>query len=315
MKVIEHLDKAKNPLISFEIIPPPRGKSVQDIVDIVKAVGPYNPSWIAVTSHSSSAYYNEVENGLLKRRTYKKRPGTIGICGIIQNRFKIDTIAHILCSGFTKEETEDALIELNFLGIDNVLALRGDTPNYEKSVSKDRSVNIHASDLVQQISNLKNGIYMDELVDATPLDICVGVAGYPEKHFEAPSLKEDIKFLKKKLDAGADYVTTQMFFDNSKYLSFIKKCQDGGISAPIIPGLKVLKDAKQLQTIPSNFHIDFPDALVEEVTANPQHVEDIGVEWCVKQCQELLEKNVPTLHFYIMNDTQQVLKVIGKLRL
>lgn len=314
MKVIEHLSRAKDPLFSFEIVPPPRGRTFQDIVEIVESLIPFKPSWIDVTAHSASAYYNELSDGSVQRRIYKKRPGTIGICGIIQNRFNIDTVVHLLCNGFTKEETEDALIELNFLGVQNILAIRGDGLNYKKSVSKDRSINVYASDLVNQISEIKKGHFLDDLSSARPLDFCVGVAGYPEKHFEAPNMKIDIQFLKKKIELGADYVVTQMFFENQKYFDFVKLCREEGITVPIIPGLKLLKNLKQLQTIPSNFHIDFPNDLVDEVTKNPSHIEEIGVAWASKQVEGLLQHGVQDIHFYVMNDTSSIINVVKKYR-
>jgi len=314
MKIIEHINNAKGPLLSFEIVPPPRGRTVQDIVEIVEALIPYRPSWIDVTAHSAGAYYNEQADGSVQRRIYKKRPGTIGICGIIQNRFNIDTVVHMLCNGFTKEETEDALIELNFLGVQNILAIRGDGLNYKKAVGRDRSVNVFASELVHQISEIRRGIYRDELSDARPLDFSVGVAGYPEKHFESPSLKQDIYYLKKKVDSGADYVATQMFFKNDKYFDFVEACRKENITCPIVPGLKILKTMKQLQNIPRNFYIDFPDELVEEVMQNEKHIKEIGIRWAIKQCEELLAKGAPVLHFYIMNDTDSAIEVIKQLR-
>ncbi len=312
MKVIEHLSRAKNPLFSYEIVPPPRGRSVQDVIAIVKELVPYSPPWIDVTSHPAGAYYSELPDGSIERRIYKKRPGTIGICGIIQNRFKIDTVVHLLNSGFTKEETEDALIELSYLGVENVLALRGDGLNYNKKIDKSRRVNVYASDLVSQINDMKKGIFLDEISGAAPLNFCVGVAGYPEKHFEAPNLATDIEYLKKKVECGADYITTQMFFDNKHYFAFVDKCRAAGITVPIIPGMKVLKSASQLQTIPKNFYIDLPDELVGSILADPKHANEIGIRWAVKQSEELLQKGAPCLHFYIMNDTTSVLEVVKK---
>ena len=312
MKVIEHLDKATNPLFSYEIVPPPRGRSVQDIIDIVEALVPFNPPWIDVTAHSAGAFYNEKADGTIERKIIKKRPGTIGICGIIQNRFKIDTVAHLLSLGFTKEETEDALIELNFLGVENILALRGDGPNYNKKVDKGRSSNNYASDLVEQLTEIRGGNFLTEISGARPLDFGVGVAGYPEKHFESPSKKMDMSFLKKKIDAGADYVTSQMFFDNTKFIEFVESCRNTGIDVPIIPGLKIIKSVKQLQSLPRNFYIDFPDALVSEVLESPDHVVEIGINWAMKQTEELLNYGVPAVHFYIMNDTESVLKIVKK---
>ncbi len=316
MKVIEHILKKKNPkdlMFSYEIVPPPRGRSISDIVEIVESLVPYRPAWIDVTSHSASAYYKEKADGTVERKIFKKRPGTIGICGVIQNRFKIDTVTHLLTQGFTKEETEDALIELNFLGIQNVLALRGDGLNYEKVISKNRSINPYASDLVLQIANINKGIYLEEISEARPYDFCIGVAGYPEKHFEAPNLKMDIKNLKTKVDNGANYIATQMFFDNKHYFNFVKMCRDEGITVPIVPGLKILSNPRQLSTIPSNFYINLPDELVESVNSDPKNIKSIGVEWALKQAEELLEFGVPTLHFYIMNDTSSVLQVVKKL--
>ncbi len=314
MKVIDHINNRNGPLFSFEIVPPPRGRTVQDIFDIINALVPFKPSWIDVTAHSASAYYNERADGTVQRRIYKKRPGTIGICGIIQNRFNIDTVGHLLCNGFTKEETEDALIELNFLGVHNILSIRGDGLNYKKNIAKDRSVNLYASDLVSQMSNIKRGLYLDELSLARPLDFCVGVAGYPEKHFESPSLKQDIFYLKKKVELGAEYIMTQMFFDNQKYFDFVTICRSEGITVPIIPGIKILKTKNQLQSIPSNFYIDLPDELVEEAMGNPDHIPAIGIRWAQKQVEELLKADVPDVHFYIMNDTELVVDVIKKFR-
>ncbi len=310
MKVIDHLTKAKNPLFSYEIVPPPRGRSVKDIIDIAEALMPLNPPWIDVTSHASSAYFQEKPDGTIKRRTVRKRPGTMGICGIIQNRFRIDTVAHILCQGFSKEETEDALIELNFLGIHNVLALRGDSPNYQKEIGKNRSSNNFASDLVTQLCSLRKGIFLEEISNSSALDYCIGVAGYPEKHFEAANFKTDLMHMKKKVDAGADYITTQMFFDNEKYFSYVKACREIGIQVPIIPGIKILRNVAQLRSIPKTFHIDFPDDLVDEVLKSPDHVEEIGKRWALKQSDGLLAAGAPCVHFYIMNDTPAVVEIV-----
>lgn len=310
MKVIEHLANAKEPLFSYEIVPPPRGRSVRDIVDIAEALLPLRPPWIDVTSHASSAYYHENPDGTIERKTFRKRPGTIGICGIIQNRFKIDTVAHILCLGFTREETEDALIELNFLGIHNLLALRGDNPNYQKVIGKNRSVNQYGSDLVSQLTDLRKGIFLEEISDTAPLDFGVGVAGYPEKHFEAANQKVDLKFLKHKVDMGADYIVTQMFFDNEKYFSFVDSCREVGIKIPIIPGIKILRSTAQLKSIPKTFHIDLPNELVDEVLEKPSHVEEIGQRWAKKQVEGLLARGVPGVHIYIMHDTPAVVSLV-----
>ncbi len=314
MKVIEHLEKGQDPFFSYEIVPPPRGRSVKEVIEIVKMLAPFSPPWIDVTAHPAGAFYNEKSDGSIERRIYKKRPGTIGICGIIQNRFKIDTVTHLLCNGFTSEETEDALIELQYLGIHNVLALRGDGLNYSKQVTPGRRMNRYAVDLVEQIEELKKGNFLDELSGAEPLDFCVGVAGYPEKHFEAPNIKSDIYWLKKKIEAGAEYVVTQMFFDNQCYWKFVDLCREEGIQVPIIPGIKVLKSAKQLQSIPRLFHVNFPDALVDEIMATPEHSQEIGLRWAIQQTQNLLEGGAPCVHFYVMNDALQVAEVVRKFR-
>lgn len=314
MKVIDRILSADKTLFSFEIVPPPRGRSAQDIFDVVEELAPLAPAWIDVTSHSSTTVYQEKQDGSYQKRTLKKRPGTLGICGIIQNRFGISTVAHILCQGFSKEETEDALIELNFLGIENVLALRGDAPPLSKPMKIGDPANRFASDLVVQLKELKEGKYTDELESTCGLDFCVGVAGYPEKHFESPSLKLDIQRLKAKVDAGADYIVTQMFFDNQKYYDFVKMCREAGITVPIVPGLKVIKSVAQLTSLPKSFHIDLPDILVDQMTANPQNAEKIGKEWALKQARELIQFGVPSVHFYVLNDVRTVASIVRELQ-
>ncbi len=314
MKVIEHIEKARGPLFSYEIVPPPRGRSVRDLVEIVEALAPLNPPWIDVTAHASNAYYQENPDGTIAKRTYKKRPGTMGICGIIQNRFRIDTVAHILCLGFTREETEDALIELSYLGIENVLALQGDNPNYSKPTPNNRSTNQFASDLVSQLSHLRQGKFLDEVSTGSYVDFCVGVAGYPEKHIEAANFKTDLQYLKKKVDCGAQYIVTQMFYDNRKYFAFVKACRDAGIDVPIIPGVKIIRNAAQLKTIPKTFHVDLPEELADSVLADPQHANEIGLRWAEKQVDDLLKNGVNNIHFYIMNDTNLVVNLVKKFR-
>lgn len=314
MKVTEHFQKKDKPLFSFEIIPPARGSSGQYIIEIVEQLKQFNPPFIDVTSHSAEAVYEDMPDGSIRRRIKRKRPGTIGICGVIQNRFNIDTVAHLLVNGFTKEETEDALIELNFLGIHNVLALRGDETNYAKPLHNSTSSNIYAIDLVKQINNLKQGIYLDEIINSTPLDFCIGVAGYPEKHFEAPNIKTDIYYLKKKIEAGAEFITTQMFFDNKHYFEFVRNCREEGIDVPIIAGIKILNNKRHLNSIPKNFHVNLPEALVDEVIRNPEQAGEIGIEWAIGQCQELIDKGTECIHFYIMNDTRSAIRVLKSLK-
>lgn len=316
MKVIEHIERANNPLISYEIIPPKRGGSAEQMLGVVEDLMPFDPPFIDVTSHSAEATYEEMPDGTWKRKVKRKRPGTIGLCAAIEGRFGIDTVPHLLCKGFTREETEDALIELNYLGIENVLAIRGDDKGYDKPVPPNRSRNEYAIDLVRQIHNMNQGEYLEDLVNATPTDFCIGVGGYPEKHFEAPNLTWDILNLKRKVDAGAHYVVTQMFFDNDYYFEFVERCRDVGITVPIIPGLKILTKKHHLRTLPKYFHTEIPEALAAEVEAaeNPEHVREIGINWAIQQSEELMSADVPCIHFYIMSSAEAVTQVVEPLR-
>lgn len=315
MKVIEHFERASNPLISYEIIPPKRGGTAEEIMQVVEELLPYDPPFIDMTSHAAEVHYEEVGDGTWQRRVKRKRPGTLGLCAAIQARYGIDTVPHLLCRGFTREETEDALIELNYLGIENVMALTGDDPGYEKPLPHGRSRNEYAIDLVRQINDMNEGIYLEELADAAPTDFCIGVGGYPEKHFEAPNLTWDILRLKRKVDAGAHYITTQMFFDNSAFFEFVERCRDVGITVPIVPGLKILTKKRHLNFLPSFFHVNIPEALAAEVEeADPEHVADIGVEWAIQQCDELMSAGVPCVHFYIMSSAKTVKRVVEPLR-
>lgn len=316
MKVIEHLEKAKYPLISFELIPPKRGGDIKGLLSVLDDITKYNPPFIDITSHAAEVIYEETPTGI-KKKIKRKRPGTLGICALIQNKYNIDAVPHVLTKGFTREETEDFLIELNYLQIQNVLAIRGDDSGYEKPIPEGKSKNLHAADLVKQIMNMNRGKYLeDSLLDARPTDFCVGVSGYPEKHFEAPNLKTDIKFVKEKVDAGADYVVTQMFYDSKYYFKFVDLCREIGIEVPIIPGLKILTSRANLTSVPKNFYISIPDELSDEViAAKPEHVLDIGVEWAAKQVEELLNKNVPSVHFYIMQNSKPIIKLMERLKL
>ena len=315
MKITELLDKASDTLISYEIIPPKRGSSARHIMQIVNDLVEFEPPFIDVTSHSAQVYYEELPDGSWRRHIKRKRPGTLGLCAAIKHRFNIEPVPHLLCHGFTREETEDALIELNYLGIQNIMALRGDDMEYEKHISSGRSVNEFAVHLVHQVTDMNNGKFLEDIIDATPTDFCVGVAGYPEKHFEAPNLTWDILNLKRKIDAGAGYVTTQMFYNNEHYFEFVRKCRDVGITAPIIPGLKVLTGKRQLQMLPKRFFVEIPESLAAEVEeAKPEHVVDVGVEWALRQAEELMNAGVPCVHFYILQKTDVVKRVVSKLR-
>ena len=317
MKVVEHLARAKRPLISFEIIPPLRGGTLQRLLELIEGLQRFEPPFIDITSHSAEAAYEEQRDGTIVRRVRRKRPGTLGVCALIQNKYRIDTVPHVLCHGFTREETEDVLIEMRYLGIENVLAVRGDDPGFAKPVRADRSVNRYASELVEQIVHMNHGKYLDEdLLDADPTSFCIGVGGYPEKHFEAPNLATDILYTKKKVDAGAEYIVTQMFFDNADYFSYVERCREAGITVPIIPGLKILTGRAHVTSLPRTFFISLPTALVEEaLAADPKHVMDVGVEWAVRQTQGLLEHGVPAVHFYIMQSSEAITKVLDRLKL
>lgn len=313
MKVIEFYENATQPLISFEIIPPKRGKSIHGIFDALDKVMPYQPPFIDVTSHAAEAYYEELDDGSVKRHIKRKRPGTIGLCAAIKHRYEIEPVPHVLCKGFTREETEDALIELNYLGIQNVLAIRGDDHGAPKTISKSRGINEYAIDLVRQIKRMNKGIYQEELSDADHTDFCVGVGGYPEKHFEAPNLHWDIQRLKEKVEAGADYVVTQMFFDNQKFFSFVDACRAEGITVPIIPGLKLLTNHRHLTSLPRHFFLSLPEALTHEISMNPDKTRQIGIEWAAQQCKELLDHGFPGLHFYIMANPSPVIELLDSL--
>ncbi|MFA3782746.1 methylenetetrahydrofolate reductase [Melioribacteraceae bacterium 4301-Me] len=315
MKVTEHLEKANDTLISFEIIPPKRGGDIKQLLNVLDDIVKYKPPFIDITSHAAEVVYEEKSDGDFSMRIKRKRPGTLGICALIQNKYNIDAVPHVLCRGFTREETEDFLIELHYLGIENVLAIRGDDSGFNKPVKFGRSVNNYAVDLIKQISDINNGHYLeDNLLDAYPMDFCIGTSGYPEKHFEAPNLLTDIKFTKSKVDAGASYIVTQMFYDNKVYFDYVELCRREGINVPIIPGLKLLTSKIQLNTIPKNFYIDIPNELALEIEkAKPEHVIEIGVEWTFKQVEELLNKKVPAIHFYIMQNSQPIKMLMKKL--
>jgi methylenetetrahydrofolate reductase (NADPH) len=309
MKITEHIKSAKNTLFSFEILPPLKGETIQSLFDNIDPLMEFNPPFIDVTYHREEVVYKRMSNGYLQQKTIRKRPGTVGICAAIMNRYKIDAVPHILCGGFTREDTENVMIDLNFLGIENILALRGDSMKNETYFVPEVDGNHYAIDLVTQIVDLNKGKYLDdELQNSTATDFCIGVAGYPEKHFEAPSLNTDIQFLKQKVDAGADYIVTQLFFDNQKYFDFVDKCRDAGISVPIIPGLKPLASKKQLSLLPHRFHVDIPDELVAEVIKckDTPAVRQLGIDWCVAQSQELIAAGVPVLHYYSMGKSENI---------
>lgn len=316
MKVTEHIQNAKDKtLFSFEILPPLKGQHIQSTFDNIDPLMEFNPPFIDVTYHREEYTYKELENGLLKKQVVKKRPGTVGICAAIQNKYEVDAIPHILCGGFTKEDTENFLIDLDFLNIDNVMALRGDAVKSETYFKPEKEGHVFASELVSQIQDLNEGVYLDEgLLNTTKTNFCVGVGAYPEKHVEAPSLDSDIHFLKKKIKNGANYIVTQMFFDNQKYFDFVKKCREEGITVPIIPGLKPIATKKQLNLIPHRFNVDLPDELIMSVVKckDNKEVRQVGIEWCIAQSKELIKSDVPILHYYSMGRSSNIYEIASK---
>lgn len=312
MKVTEHIKRADRTLFSLEIIPPRKGFGIKNLYDQIDPLMEFKPPFIDVTYHREEYVYKEHAGGLLEKKSIKKRPGTVGICAALQNHYQIDAIPHMICGGFSKEETENALIDLNFLGIDNVLALRGDQIKTESQFVPEPDGNAYASELVEQISAMNHGEYMDEeLQNAIPTDFCIGVAGYPEKHFEAPNMAFDLKWLKKKVDLGAEYIVTQMFFDNKAYFDFVDQCRAMGIEVPIIPGLKPVATKSHLTILPKIFKIDLPEDLEKEMVKakNNDEIKEIGIEWGIHQCKELISKGAPVLHFYSMGKSDAIKRI------
>ena len=314
MKVTEHIEKAKGETqFTFEILPPVKGHNVQSIFDNIDPLMEFKPPFIDVTYHREEHVYNDLGNGLLQKKVVRKRPGTVGICAALQNKYKVDAIPHILCGGFNKEVTENLLIDLDFLGINNVVALRGDAIKSETYFTPSQDGHNFASQLVNQISDLNNGKYLEDLEISSKTDFCIGVAGYPEKHFEAPNMRSDIHFLKKKVEAGAEYIVTQMFFDNQQYFDFVNLCRKNDINIPIIPVLKPVSTNKQLTLLPQRFHLNMPNALVDKVLKckDNEQVRQVGVEWAIQQTKELIEFGSPCIHFYTMGRSDNVQKIVG----
>ncbi|MCS6981262.1 MAG: methylenetetrahydrofolate reductase [NAD(P)H] [Flavobacteriales bacterium] len=313
MKIIDKFNEAKGrTLFSFEILPPPKGRHFEDIQKAIEPLLEFEPAYINVTYHREEYVYKKREKGYLEKVAVRKRPGTVGICAAIKYKYNIDTVPHLICGGFTKEETENALIDLSFLGIDNVLALRGDPVKTETHFVPTPGGHTNALGLVQQISNLGKGIYLDEdMQDGEPLEFCIGVAAYPEKHVEAPNLAMDIEFLKKKIEAGASYAVTQLFFDNRHYFRFVEACRQAGITVPIIPGIKPISRKSHLTYMPKFFHVEIPEVLARAIErcSTDKEVEEVGTEWAIQQCKELIKAGVPSLHFYTMGRSTQVQKI------
>jgi methylenetetrahydrofolate reductase (NADPH) len=308
MKVIDHLKEAKSTLFSFEILPPLKGKSIQSIYDGIDPLMEFKPKYINVTYHREEYIFKERANGLLEKIAIRKRPGTVGICAAIMNKYHVDAVPHLICGGFSKEETENALIDLQFLGIDNVLALRGDSIKTESSFRPHPEGHAYAVDLIKQVVDMNNGSYMTEDFQLEHTNYCIGTAGYPEKHFEAMNLSTDLHYLKQKVDAGAEYIVTQMFFDNKKYFDFVDACRAIGIQVPIIPGIKPIKTLNHITFLPKLFHIDYPEALAKELLKckDNQSVKEVGIEWGIQQSKELKAANVPGIHYYTMSNSEEV---------
>ena len=315
MKVTEHLNNSNGTLFSFEILPPLKGKSIQSIFDGIDPLMEFKPKFINVTYHREEFIYKEREKGLLEKIAIRKRPGTVGICAAIMNKYQVDAVPHLICGGFSKEETENALIDLQFLGIDNVLALRGDSIKTESTFRPHQDGHRYAVELIQQITDMNSGNYMMDDIQLEPTAFCIGTAGYPEKHFEAMNMTTDLHYLKAKVDAGAEYIVTQMFFDNQKYFDFVKACREIGIQVPIIPGLKPLTTKKQLTIIPSIFKVEVPIELSTEIMKAKTEAacDQIGAEWLLAQCKDLLKQNTPILHFYTLGKPHIVKKVLEQL--
>jgi methylenetetrahydrofolate reductase (NADPH) len=315
VKVTEYIGQSKCTLVSFEILPPMKGKSIQSIYDTLDPLMEFKPPFINVTYHRSEYIYKRNPQGLFEKTIIRKRPGTVGICAAIVNRYKVDAVPHIVCGGFTVEETEDALIDLAFLGINNLLVIRGDPNMSESSFEAEPGGHRNAIDLLKQAVRMNQGIFLQEdITDVVPTDFCIGVAGYPEKHYEAPNMKMDLKYLKDKVDAGADYIITQMFFDNSKYFEFVKCCRESGITVPILPGIKPITNRKHINTLPRMFHVEIPENLANELQAvtTDEAARKVGIEWCIEQCKELIKHNVPLVHFYTMSNPGPVKAIVSK---
>ncbi len=312
MKITDHIAQADNTLFSFEILPPLKGRSINAIYAAIDPLLEFNPSFIDVTYHREDYILKERQDGSFDRVATRKRPGTVAICASIMNKYKIDAVPHIICGGFSKDDTENALIDLNFLGIDNVLALRGDNKKGERNFEAEPEGHSNSLELIHQIGNMNHGIYLDEeLKNGLDTNFCIGGACYPEKHADAPNMKTDLKFLKRKVDAGAEFLVSQMFFDNQAYFDFVDKWRELGINIPIIPGIKPITRKSQIMQLPKIFNISLPEELTEAIEdcKNDDEVEKVGVEWCINQCKVLIQKKAPVLHFYTMGKSKTISKI------
>lgn len=316
MKVIDHINQAKGTLVSFEVLPPLKGKGIEALYKHLDPLMEFKPSFINVTYHRSEHVFKKRADGSFEKVVIRKRPGTESICAAIMNKYNVDTVPHLICGGFSINDTEDALINLRYLGIDNVLVLRGDAAKNETAFEPERNGHRYAHELLKQVVDLNNGIYLeDDLKGTQKTEFCIGVAGYPEKHFEAPNKNSDMSYLKAKIDAGADYIVTQMFFDNQKYYDFVKACREAGITVPIIPGLKPIYNKKQLTVLPKTFYIDLPADLSNEILKckTDEDVELVGQEWLLQQSRDLKKNGVPVLHYYTLGKPHVIANVVRAL--
>jgi len=312
MTVKEILDTATEPLFTFELLPPLKGHSLERVYRAIDRLMDFNPAYINFTSHRNEVIYKERADGLVEKRTIRKRPGTIALAAAVKYKYNITVVPHLLVGGFTKQETENALIEMNFLGIDDVLALRGDPPKGTRMFMPERGGHKYTTGLIKQVKNMNEGKYIDEVEQTTPTNFCIGVGAYPEKHHESPNIKSDMQMLKKKVDAGADYIVTQMFFDNSRFFSFLELCREAGITVPVIPGVKPIVSLSDIKLLPQTFNIDLPDELMKELAKckSNEDARQAGIEWGIRQSKELLAAGVPGIHYYTLGGSDNICRIV-----
>jgi methylenetetrahydrofolate reductase (NADPH) len=313
MSVIDKIKNAKGPLFTFELLPPLKGHSIEKVYSAIDRLIEFEPAYINFTTHRNEITYKERSDGLLEKRITRLRPGTIALAAAVKYKYNITVVPHILCGGFSKEETENVLIEMNFLGIDDVLALRGDPQRGSRTFIPEKDGHTHTFELVKQIVGMNNGKYLEESLEETaPGNFCIGVAAYPEKHFEAPNIQTDMEYLKLKVDAGASYIVTQMFFDNEKFLRFRDDCRKAGINVPVIAGLKPVTALNDIRLLPQTFHIDVPNDLVSAIKkcTTDKEVREAGIEWATMQSKGLIKEGVPGIHYYTLGSSDNVARIV-----
>jgi methylenetetrahydrofolate reductase (NADPH) len=313
MSVIDKIKSARGPLFTFELLPPLKGHSIERIYRTIDRLIEFQPAYINFTSHRNEITYKERPDGLLEKRVTRIRPGTIALAAAVKYKYNIPVVPHILCGGFTKEETENVLIEMNFLGIDDVLALRGDPQKGSRVFVPEKEGHTHTWELVKQIVNMNIGKYLEEsLEDTSPTNFCIGVAGYPEKHFEAPNKQTDMENLRQKVEAGASYIVTQMFFDNSKFIRFRDECRKSGIVVPVIAGIKPVSALNDIRMLPQTFHIDVPNDLVKAIQkcTSDNEAREVGIEWATMQSIELIKEGVPGIHYYTLGRSDNIARIV-----